>query len=231
MTPLRAIVSLYARAAALSFALTVRGPQPAVARSLLTRVSTVDSASPLTVPEPDPEPEPEPEPEEPPEPVPFVEVEPWAGLAGRPTPEVSGALSGRVASSSGAAAPFASPGPGCVPGVPDGLALADALALVLGLALTLADAGAAGSAPVVSVAAFDDPVPDPAAPAACRSVRSPPPESATATPTATTAAAAVTDSTMRVRDAFFRRASARDGVSGVRLRLMPVTPHWSGDGK
>ncbi|GLX23247.1 hypothetical protein Slala02_65300 [Streptomyces lavendulae subsp. lavendulae] len=225
MTPLRAIVSLYARAAELSFALTVRGPHPAAARSLLTRASTADSASPLTVPEPEPDPEPEPEPEPPevpPEPVPLVGAEPCAGLAGRSVRGVSGALSGRV------------PSPGAA--APEELGLALVLAPVLGLVLGLALAGAeaealpAGAGSAVSVFDCDGPASD-AAPEARRSLRSSPPESATATPTATTAAAAVTDRTMRVRVAFFRRASARDGVAGVRLRLMPVTPHWRGDGK
>ncbi|WP_162688491.1 cation:proton antiporter [Streptomyces sp. ICC4] len=97
----------------------------------------------------------------------------------------------------------------------------------------VADAASAVSVGAVAegVAVASSP-PEPAAPdfgpPACAAPSS---ESATATPTATTAAAAVRESTMRVRTVFFRRASTRDGIPGVRLRLMPGGPlsgKWGG---
>lgn len=84
--------------------------------------------------------------------------------------------------------------------------------------------GAVGLAVPAVSAGVGVPAFGPEAPSARWSTCVPPPVSATATPTATAAAAAVRDRTMRVRTAFFRRASTRDGVAGVRL-LMPVAPH------
>ncbi|MFE6839602.1 hypothetical protein ACFVFI_32845, partial [Streptomyces sp. NPDC057705] len=101
----------------------VSAPQPAAARSLLTRARTADSASPLTVPEPEP-----PEPPEPPDPPPVVVEGLRVGSAARVDAGLAGVLLSAVSGFGGAADSEA-----VASGVPDGLGLAVAVASVVGV--------------------------------------------------------------------------------------------------